>query len=142
MEIRPGQLSYRVNFEGKAVIRGRALLKPVSVECGSGQDQGQDDQLSQVEEGDLFPNSHSNHFPRLSNGIQEREVKWSSLPAPVPTVKGTLPSYESSKGCNKCIASRPRTPKIQSTSPQGDFPSSTYSGHGLPQFLHLCMTNQ
>ena len=49
VEIRPDRLSYLVNLEGKVVIRGWAMLKPVSVECGSGQDQGQDDRLLQVE---------------------------------------------------------------------------------------------
>ena len=70
------------------------MLKTMSVEFGSSKDQGQDDQLSQVEERDLFPHSHSNHSPRHSKQIQEKGEKWSALLAPVKTVKGTLPNCQ------------------------------------------------
>ena len=53
-DIRSDQLSYRVNLEGKVVIRGWAMLKPFALECRSGQDQdqGRMDQISSAEEGE------------------------------------------------------------------------------------------
>ena len=85
IEIRPDDLYYLVDLEGKVVVRGRAMLKPISHECGSGQvqDQGQGEQ----QEGELFSCSDNPSSPRRSQRLQEKEEKWLSLPVPVPTAR-------------------------------------------------------
>ena len=42
IEVRPDGLSYLVDLDGKVIIRGRAMLKPVFNEHGDGQVQYQD----------------------------------------------------------------------------------------------------
>ena len=53
IEVRPDGLSYLVNFEGRVVIRGRAMLKPVTTEQGGSQVQDQGQGIQQ--EGELTP---------------------------------------------------------------------------------------
>ena len=104
IDIRPDGLSYLIDFEGKVIVRGRALLKPV-FESRSVQDQGHVDQ----EEGEFSsPDIHSSSSdahssPRRSKRLQE---KCSSSPAPVLTAKATPPSSGSSRRCSGCIDSR------------------------------------
>ena len=130
IDVRPDGLSYLIDFEGKVIVRGRALLKPV-FESGNGQDQGHVDQ----EEGEFsspdIPSSSSDasSSPRRSRRLQE---KWSSSPAQVVTATVTPPRSGSSRRCSGCTDNRQRTLKTRLISPLGGSPSTISSGHPLP----------
>ena len=134
IEVRPDGLSNLVNLEGKVIIRGRAMLKPVFNGHGGGQVQVQDQNRGQgkQQEGELSPSSVSapSESLRRSERLREKEeAKWSSSHVPAQTVRAMPQNCESSSGCRECL----RTQKTLSTSPLGVSPSITSSGRLLPQ---------
>ena len=70
IDVQPDGLSYLVNFEGKVIVRGPAMLKPISQEWGSDQDQGQEEE---VEEWELISHSFTHSSPRRFKRLQEKE---------------------------------------------------------------------
>ena len=138
IEVRPDGLSYLVNHDGKVVIRGRAMLKPVMAEQGDGQvqDQGQGKQ----QEGVLTPSSvsspaESSQFLRRSQRLKdkEEETKWSSSHVPTPTARAMPLSFESLSVCRDCTANKLKTQRTRLTNRLGDSPSLTFNGRPSPQ---------
>ena len=131
IDVRPDGLSYLVDFEGKVIVRGRALLKPV-FESRDGQDQGHVDQAAREfsSSPDIHSSSSDAHSsPRRSKRLQQKCL---SLPVPALTATATPPSSGSSRGCNECIDNRRRTPRTRLMSPPEGFPLLISSGRPSP----------
>ena len=131
IHVRPDGLSYLVDFEGKVIVRVRALLKPV-FESRDGQDQGHVDQ--EEREFSPSPDIHSSSSDAHSSPQSSKRLQQKCLlsPAPALTATATPQSSGRSRGCNECIDSKRRTPRTQSISPLEGFPSLISSGHLLP----------
>ena len=141
IDIRPDGLSYLVNLEGKVIVRGRAMLKPV---FESGQDQDQDQ--GEGEEGEFSSSPDILSSPRRSRRLKEKE-KCSMLPVPrslSPAFPGQdhpgfplLPPQPTTSGCTLQLGGHPSPRPISSRPlPYRQFPPVVY--HGGHQSFSQC----
>ena len=91
IDFRPDGLSYLIDFEGKVIVRGRALLKPVFA-SNDGQDQGHVDQEERE-----FSSPDIYLSPSVASPRRSKRLQCSSLPVPALTVRGPPPSSGSSR---------------------------------------------